>query len=670
MRRLHIDIETYSEVDLAQCGVYRYATDPHFELLLLACAFDDATVEVYDLSEGDPAMRSVRVLLEMIIAGDVEVWAHNAIFERVCLSVIARRLGLLREQEWLDPTCWRCTMVLSAMCGLPASLAQVGSVLGLTRQKMKEGVELIRMFCTPHEPKGSLGLTLRRTQAQDAPEQWAVFREYCRRDVEVERAIHEACGWYVREMGEGAYMREWELYACDQRINDHGVSVDRELTSRAREMAGDDKPALIARMRKITGLTNPASPAQLKGWLASRLGHPVGSVGKESADAIVKEARTLGADDVCEVMKLRVMTSRSSVSKYGRIGDMLCADGRLRGLLRYYGTRTGRWSSHGVQLHNLPQNHLPMLDEARRLAREGDGATLSLVYGDLQSTLVQLIRTVFVPAEGRQFVVCDFSAVEARILAWLAGEQWVLRAFEQGEDIYCVTASKMFGVPVGKHGPNAELRQKGKVAVLALGYAGGVGALARMGGERLGMTEREMKETVRLWRENNPNIVMLWGAVEGAVRRAVLTGQRQSARLMNGQPIGVSLHGETLCITLPSGRMLSYRDMQVGKGGEGLSYMGLVQGSGSWERIRTHGGELVENITQAVGRDLLADVIRRVQQAGMDIVLHVHDEIVAEVEDTAVTSRIIQDIFASGPAWAEGLPLKGASYTGSYYYKD
>lgn len=667
---IHIDIETYSNVDLVQCGVYKYALDPSFDVLLFAWAADDEDVQIADCTtaKGQDQMRAV---LEIIIkCSTVLAWAHNAQFERVCLTIIARRLGLIGRDEWLPADRWRCTMILSAMCGLPASLAQVGAVLDLTHKKMEEGKKLIQMFCKPHESSKLFSSLTTRVTPEETPEQWNTFMEYCKRDVEVERAIHHCCSWYINK--NTAMDAEWRNYAIDQGINDYGVAVDLILTHSARALAGDNKPAVIAKMRAITGLANPVSNAQLKRWLSTRLGHNVYTLNKESIPAIIKEANTLGDDDIIEVLDLRATASKTSVSKYTRITNMVCDDGRLRGLLSFYGTRTGRWASKGVQLHNLPQNHLPMLDDARRLARSGDDVMLSLIYGDLMPVLSQLIRTVFVPTDNKTFIVCDFAAVEARILAWLAGETWVIKAFEANKDIYCETASMMFGVPVGKHGPNAELRQKGKVAVLALGYGGSIGALARMGGDRLGMTENEMTDIVKKWRATNKQIVSLWRAIEQSVIKVCTTGKSASVHLAGGQMLVVTYHPEadTVNITLPSGRLLSYRQMTYNGKEQTLSYMGLNQQTGVWGNISTHGGKLVENITQAVGRDLLANVIAQIDAAGLHIVLHVHDEVVVEADDPAAVIPVIEQIFAQGPAWADGLPLKGASYTGSYYYKD
>ena len=669
MRRLYIDIETYSSVDLAQCGVYRYALSEDFRVLLIAYAYDDEPVRVIDVcNDGAP-----RQLLEDIVSERVHKWAHNAIFERVCLSVLLARIGyIVKPGQWLDARSWRCSMVLAAMSGLPMSLADIGDALELSDRKMTEGKRLIELFCKPHHSAGVFGAK-QRVERDDCPEDWATFMDYCRRDVEVEREIIRQCSWYpVREA-------EWELYSIDQAINDYGVCVDRGLAKAAYDLSEQDKPKMLQAMRVMTHLENPGSDTQLKGWLEEQLGHAVESLDKRVLPEILKEAEAADKTNVVTVLSMRSQIAKSSVSKYKRALDMCCGDGRLRGLMQFYGTRTGRWTSKGVQLQNLPQNHIPCLSSARDMVRAHDAESIELVYGSKQQVLSELIRTMFVARPGCRLCVCDFNAIEARILAWMAGEEWVLEAFRSGKDIYCETASQMFGVPVAKHGPNAELRQKGKVAVLALGYQGGVGSLTAMGAARLGMSEDEMTDLVRRWRDANRSIVALWGLVQDSVCNAVSGPGGRVALSMPHTRLVFERHNawSDLTITLPSGRALSYQRMwqtlDRSTGRYELSYMTTGSDDKStkraWGRYKTYGGRLVENITQAIGRDILADVMRRVHEAGYKVVCHIHDELVIEVPDETHLPTI-EAMFSVTPSWAEGLPLKGAGYICDFYYKD
>ncbi|WP_322290597.1 DNA polymerase, partial [Paratractidigestivibacter sp.] len=481
--RLHIDIETFCEADIAKCGVYRYASDPSFEILLIAYAFDDDPVKVIDLASGEEMPESFVLYLS---DPALVKCAHNATFERVCFSNWLRRHGYLRPDEWLDPDQWFCTMVQASRCGLPMSLKDCGAALGLTEQKMSEGKDLIRVFCVAHKAKGSL-VASTRVMPEDRPEDWATFKAYCLRDVEVERNIDRALAWNEPT----AY--EQHLYAVDQRINDHGVLIDLELARKASEADTLTKARLVREMRVLTGLDNPNSVSQLRGWLTEQGVDLSAGVDKKAIGDLAKSA---SSDTVRRVCACRLELGKTSLAKYSTMLDVACADHRARGLMQFYGARTGRWAGRLIQMQNLPQNHISTLDWARERLREGDIDSLELMYGNVPDTMSQLIRTAFIAPKGKTFAVCDFSAIEARVLAWLAGEDWVLDAFRRGKDIYCETASQMFGVPVEKHGRNAELRQKGKIAVLALGYGGGSGALDAMGGQRMGLTLEEEQEIV------------------------------------------------------------------------------------------------------------------------------------------------------------------------------
>ena len=692
MKRLHIDIETYCERSLADCGVYRYALDPSFRVLLLAYAVGDEPVQIVDLASGE----SLPWWMERALSDPFFVkCAHNASFERVCLSTYLRSRGLLRDGEWLDASQWECSMVKSVSAGLPASLAQVGEALGLEQQKMIEGRQLITIFSTPHKAgvASLFGSDDGRVLPEYYPDKWAVFKEYCKRDVEVEREICRQLAWLPTTDQERA------LYVLDQQINDRGVRVDLEFARKAADLNAAAQEENLREAAALTGLDNPNSLTQLRGWLSSRLGTTVDTLRK--TDLADLRSKGLPAD-VDRVLYLRSEMGKTSNAKYDAMLAVTCDDGRARGLTQFYGSRTGRWAGRLIQLQNLPQNHLPLpeLAEARHLVKEGDGEGLALCFGNVPDTLSQLIRTAFVPAPGMTFSVCDFSAIEARVLAWLAGEVWVLDVFRKGGDIYCATASQMFHKPVEKHGANAELRQRGKVAVLALGYGGGVKALDAMGGRRLGMTEAEEADTVAKWREANPSIVRLWGMLEKAARRCVTFRTREVA----GRFV-FEMQGETMTILLPSGRTLCYRDMEVyheqpwaylGKTtsqalaspdyikkelkarhpekyydekGSRLRFHSLNQTTKKWEWTETFGGKLAENVTQAVARDCLAEVLLRLEKGGYRPVFHVHDEAICEVAHEEQLAEI-EKLFRIPPKWAEDLPLVGAGYNCSYYYKD
>lgn len=658
MRTLHIDIETYSPEPLADAGLYRYSESPGFELLLVAYGADEDPTRILDLASGDDLPEW---FVSALTDPAVRKAAHNAAFERVCLTRHLRRLGRLADGEWLDPAQWHCTMVQCSRCGLPLSLAEAGAALGLPEQKMAEGRALIKLFCTPQESKaGGLfsGANPRRVLPDDAPDKWETFKAYCIRDVDVERQIDKATQWYpVPDF-------ERRLYVLDQRINDRGALLDMDLVRSAIRVSAVHNARLTEEAMRLTGLANPGSVKQLRDWLSGRLGIELESLTKADLADLAGQAE--GLPDVRRVLQIRAETGKTSVKKYETMRSVAGADGRARGLLQFCGSHTGRWAGRLIQVQNLPQNHLPDLGSARDLLKAGDTEMLELGYGNVADTLSQLIRTAFIAPPGKTLAVCDFSAIEARALAWLSGEEWVLDTFRKGGDIYCATASQMFHVPVEKHGRNAELRQKGKIAVLALGYGGGAGALDAMGGQRLGMTLREEQETVTRWRRANPNIVAMWRAVEDAAASCAMTGE--AARV---GPLGFAMHGKSLTIALPSGRLLCYPGMAVTAnrfGGRGLEYMGTGQKTGGWGRVETHGGKLTENITQAVARDCLADALTRAEDAGIPVVFHVHDELICETTEDRLAD--LEAIFAATPGWAPGLPLKGAGYTTPYYRKD
>lgn len=689
MRHLWLDIETASPVSIADCGAYRYAMDPGFRILLIAYAVDDEPVRILECGSTDPFEYYYRVQPIFAALTDPEVvkHAHNATFERVCFTMTLRALGELGPDEWLDPAQWDCSMIQAARCGLPLSLKQCGGALHLEEQKMDEGKKLIALFCLPHPDRKSLDTDEDGfVRPGSYPEQWETFKTYCIRDVEVERGIARACAWYE------ASDFERRLYATDQRINDRGVRVDRPFVTAANRFDAVVKGRLSEEAVMLTGLDNPGSVVQLKGWIEEQLGRPLPGLTKQVvADLLAEDDLPL---TVRKVLAIRAELGKTSTTKYSTMLDVMGReDDRARGLTQFYGTRTGRWAGRLVQLQNLPQNHLDALDAARRCVREGDYEGLELAFGNVPDTLSQLIRTAFVPAEGKVFAVCDFSAIEARVLAWLAGEDWVLDAFRAGKDIYCETASKMFKVPVEKHGQNAHLRQKGKVAVLALGYQGGTGALDKMGGARLGMTELEEAETVSMWRGANEHIVSFWGAVEAAAKQCITTGSDIEVRRPYAG-VTFRMEGKTMTVELPSGRRICYPEacLKATDKWEALgvntpiidgeqqtftnyakrkviAFRGLNQTTRKWEWVETYGGKITENITQAVARDCLANTMTLCEAEGFRVCFHIHDELVMEVERKEDLARI-EEIFKITPAWAEGLPIKGAGYTGNYYFKD
>lgn len=651
MRELGIDIETYSSNDLVNCGVYKYVEAPDFTILLFAYAIDGGPVKCVDLASGETLPNEVFAALT-----DREVikTAFNAAFERICISVY------FFGGKLLDPAQWRCTMVLAARMGLPLSLQQCGEVLHLSEGKMKEGGPLIRYFSVP-APK-----TEKRHLPDDAPDKWATFKAYNIRDVEVEQAILKK----VRRLKPAAF--DEELYVADQEINDRGVMIDRVLVDAAARFDEEYKAELLKEAQALTGMENPNSPAQIKEWLHKVTGFSVQSLNKKNLDDLDKQL--IYWPKAQKVLGIRREMGKTSNKKYVAMQKCVCSDGRIHGLLQFCGAaRTGRWAGRLVQVQNLPQNHLESLDYARNLVRNGDLEEFEMNYDNVTFVLSELIRTAFIASPGHTFHVCDFSAIECRVIAWLAGEQWVLDVFRKGGDIYCAAASQMFGKPVEKHGRNAELRQKGKIATLALGYGGGVSALEAMGGDRLGLSESEEKQIVALWRKSNPRIVKMWAVIEKAAMTAIKTGQNVTVyrNIVIGRRWGM------LTITLPSGRTICYPRAEVGieynDGWRGdheiIEYEGLNQTTKKWGKVRTYGGKLTENIVQAIARDILGVVILRARAKSLNVVFHIHDEIVVEATPDQ-TLEDVEELFSAPIDWCKDLPLKGAGYTTPYYLKD
>lgn len=645
MSLLAIDIETFSDVDLPKCGVYAYSDSPLFQILLLAYAFDDEPTQVVDLACGERLPERVLAALE---DNAITKAAFNAAFERTCIS---RYLG-----RRLSPASWQCTAVQSAMLALPLSLDGVGEVLNIQRKKLKEGADLLRYFSMPCKPtKANGGRT--RNLPWDAPEKWERFKAYCIRDVDAEREIREKLRNYPIPES------EMELYRLDQEINDRGVMVDQRLASQAVHCDLEFKARATAQAQQLTGLANPNSLVQVKGWLAEQ-GVKADSLDKKAIKGLLPQA----AGEVREMLMLRLLLGKTSVKKYEAIQRSVCSDGRVHGLLQFYGAnRTGRWAGRLVQVQNLPQNHIPDLALARSLVRRGEFERVEMLYDSTPGVLSELIRTAFIPKPGCRFIVADFAAIEARVLAWFSGEQWRLDTFEQGGDIYCASASKMFHVPVEKHGQNAHLRQKGKIAELALGYGGSVGALTSMGALDMGLAEEELQPLVDQWRGANPHIVKFWWDVDAAAVKAFRS--RSEVRLGS---LCFAHRSGMLFITLPSGRRLAYvkpRMLPNRFGRESLTYEGVGENK-KWMRIETYGPKLVENIVQATARDLLALAMLRLRNAGFEIVMHIHDEAVVEVPEGISSVDEICRIMSEAPAWAAGLPLRADGYECEFYKKD
>lgn len=662
IQKLSIDLETFSDVDLAKCGLYKYAESPNFEILLFGYAVDGGEVHVVDLAQGEQIPEDV---LSALTDDSVIKWGFNVAFERVCLSRYLSDRGISLDpfhdnhtlsQEcarFLNPESWRCSMIWAATLGLPLSLKGVGAVLKLDDQKMDEGKALIKYFSVPCAPTKSNGGRTRNMPSDD-PEKWSVFKAYNKRDVEVEMAIqHRLTNYPVPDS-------VWKEYHIDQEINDRGVRLDMDLVKEAIEMDTRSRKELTAAMKKITDLDNPNSVQQMKQWLSDN-GLETDSLGKKVVAELIKTA----PPELQNVLELRQQLAKSSVKKYQTMERAVCDDGRARGMFMFYGAnRTGRWAGRLIQLQNLPQNHLPDLAGARALVKSGDFDAVKLLYEDVPDTLSQLIRTAFIPKDGTQFYVSDFSAIEARVIAWYAGEMWRQKVFENGGDIYCASASHMFHVPVEKHGVNGHLRQKGKIAELALGYGGSVGALKAMGAIEMGLSEDELPPLVDAWRQTNPNIVNFWWDVDRAVMEAVKYKHSTS-----NYGLTFSCRSGMLFITLPSGRNLAYVKPKVGTnkfGGECITYEGIGS-TKKWERLDSYGPKFVENIVQATSRDILCYAMKTLRCCS--IVMHIHDELVIEA-DPRVSLDALCEQMGRTPPWAKGLKLRADGYTTPFYKKD
>lgn len=666
MKDILVDIETYSEVDIKTCGLYRYATDPSFEILLIAWATDDGSgfgeTQCCDLATGDPFPAE---LLEAFQSGTVRLIAHNASFERVCFSVHLQRHfpgQYLQPGAFLSPENWLCTMVMAGSLTLPLALKDVGEVLKTAQQKDKEGERLIKLFSMPCKPTKSNGYRTRNLP-QHYPADWAKFKGYCIQDVNTEIDIYKRLKRFPMPD------REWHHYRVNERVNDRGVKIDTELVQQAIACDLMLSDAMTKKAYELTGLENPNSVSQLKSWLDER-GIPMDSLGKKDVAQMIGELDKNGVDEeAMDMLKLRLQMAKSSVKKYQAAERCVCPDGRARGLFQFYGaSRTGRYSGRNIQLQNLPQNHISTLEQARDLVKMGCFDMVESIYGNTPDVLSQLIRTMLVPKEGCEFIVADFSAIEARVLAWEAEEQWVLDAFQNGEDLYCATASQMFHVPVVKHGVNGELRQKGKIATLACGYGGSSGALISMGALQMGLKEEELPEIIDSWREANPKIVQYWWDVEKAAMTAYKTGERSEIG-----KIAFEFWSGTLWMVLPSGRRLAYlkpRTQPNRFGRMSLTYEGVGQNH-KWSRQETYSGRLVENATQAIARDILAEAMARMEDYGLSIVGHVHDEVIIEAPIGKYKVDEVCKLMAIKPDWCEGLPLSAAGYLApSYYFKD
>ena len=646
MKTLSIDIETYSDIPLQKTGVYRYCESPNFEILLFGYSIDSGPVQVVDLACGEHIPKEVLAALE---DDSIIKWAFNAAFERVCLS---RYLGY-PTGEYLDPESWHCSMVWAATMGLPLSLEGVGAVLGLEKQKLTEGKELIKYFCQPCLPTKANGQRT-RNRPFHAPDKWELFKRYNARDVEAEMGIQQKLSKFP------VLPQVWEEYDIDQEINDRGVRIDMELVEQAIQMDARSRQELTDAMKRMTALENPNSVQQMKQWLSDN-GVETDSLGKKVVAELLKTA----PPELAEVLTLRQQLAKSSVRKYQAMEKTVCSDKRARGMFMFYGAnRTGRFSGRNIQLQNLPQNHLPDLAEARALVRSGDFDAVELLYEDVPDTLSQLIRTAFIPRDGAQFLVADFSAIEARVIAWFAGETWRQEVFSTGGDIYCASASQMFKVPVEKHGINGHLRQKGKIAELALGYGGSVGALKAMGALEMGLTEEELPQLVDAWRQSNPNIVKFWWAVDRAVMEAV-----RYKHTTTDYGLTFSCRSGMLFITLPSGRKLAYVKPKVGTnkfGGECITYEGIGS-TKKWERLDSYGPKFVENIVQATARDILCYAMRTLRCCS--IVMHIHDELVIEADPRMSLDAVCEQMGRT-PPWAKGLLLRADGYATPFYKKD
>ena len=659
IKNLSLDLETKSSVDIAKCGVYKYAESPDFEILLFGVSVNHGPITVYDLACGDKVPEEIIAALS---DDRVTKFAYNAAFERVCLSVWLRRYYPQHfrtysvqgdpVQNYLDPSSWKCTMVWAAYNGLPLGLDKVGAVLGFEEQKLKEGKELIKYFCCPCRPtKKNGGRTW--NLPHHAPEKWALFKKYNERDVQVEMQIQERLKNYpVPDF-------VWDEYHLDQEINDRGIMIDQDMVRQALRIDELSKCDLTDRMQRKTGLANPGSVVQMKSYLAEN-GMEVDTLGKKDVAAMIKTA----PENLAEVLALRLQLAKSSVRKYQAMQNAVCADGRCHGMFQFYGAnRSGRWAGRLIQLQNLPQNHMEDLEAARGLVKVGDYEMLDMLYDSVPGVLSELIRTAFIPRPGYKFIVSDFSAIEARVLSHLAHEEWRAEVFREGRDIYCESASRMFGVPVEKHGQNSHLRQRGKVAELALGYGGSVGALKAMGATDMGIPEEELQPLVNMWRSSNPNITAYWWTVDRAVKDAIT----QRTRTQVGDIIFEMRNG-MLFISLPSGRKLAYVKPRIGEnrfGGESVTYMG-IDATKHWSRIESYGPKFVENIVQAVSRDILAYAMRTLSHC--QIVGHVHDELIIECSPDVSLDAICQQMGRT-PPWIPGIELRADGYECNFYQK-
>ena len=659
IKTLSIDLETRSGADISKAGLYRYAEDPEFDILLFGVSVNHGPVEVYDLANNGTIPDEI---LAALSDNNVTKFAYNASFERICLSEWLKRYhpehfksyGTEGDpvQEYLDPAGWKCTLVWAAYNGLPLGLDRVGAVLGFEEQKLKEGKELIKYFCCPCKPtKANGGRTW--NLPYHAPEKWELFKKYNARDVQVELQIQERLSKYPVPDS------LWEEYHLDQQINDRGIMVDQEMVSQALRIDEFSKCSLTARLQQITGLSNPNSVMQMKDYLAEN-GLETESLGKKDVKALIQTA----PEDLAEVLGLRLQLAKSSVRKYEAMQNCVCFDGRCHGLYQFYGAnRTGRWAGRLIQLQNLPQNHMPDLEQARDLVKQGDFEMLDMLYDSVPGVLSELIRTAFVPRPGYKFIVSDFSAIEARVLSHLAGEKWRAEVFRTGGDIYCASASQMFKVPVEKHGQNSHLRQKGKIAELALGYGGSVGALKAMGAIEMGLSENELQPLVTMWRESNPHIVRYWWDVDEAVKETI----QKHAETKVGNVSFIARNG-MLFINLPSGRRLAYVKPRIGEnqfGGESVTYMG-IDANKKWSRIESYGPKFVENIVQAISRDILAYAMKTLSYCS--IVGHVHDELIIECSPD-VSLEVICEQMGRTPPWLPGIDLRADGYQCPFYQK-
>ena len=653
-----IDIETRSDKDISKCGVYAYTDTPYFDILLFAYSIDGQPVQVIDTANDEEIPESI---LAAFADENVVKRAFNCNFERVCLSKYLRENHPQYFQsysidedtvgDFLNPESWHCSMIHARTLGLPSSLAEVGKVLGIEQQKMTEGKALIKFFCVPYDTVDGVP---QFHNPKDYPDKWEIFKAYNKRDVEAELEIDRRLSRFpVPDF-------LWKEFYLDQEINDRGILVDMQLADKAICLDAEAKEELTTEMQRLTGVENPNSVYQLLDWLETQ-GYKSDSLGKAQVQELIKTAK----EPVKSVLQMRLQLSKSSVKKYTAMKNTACSDNRARGMFSFYGaSRTGRWAGRNVQLQNLPQNHLPDLSEARELVKYGSFEDIQMLYDDVPDTLSQLIRTAFIPRQGMKFIVADFSAIEARVIAWLAGEEWRMKAFANGEDIYCASASKMFGVPVVKHGENGHLRQKGKISELACGFGGSVGAMKAMGADSLGLSDTELKQIVTDWREASPHITELWWAVDRAVKKAV---KEKTATKTHG--LLFSYEAGFLFIRLPSGRRLAYAKPYIGKnkfGGESVTYMG-INAQKKWDRLESYGPKFVENCVQGIARDLLMYSMQTLSQHF--IVGHIHDEMIIECPKNTKLDEICQQM-ARTPDWAKGLLLRADGYECSFYKKD